>query len=255
MRHAARAISSNCGSVDVLEALGVDVQSAPDLPKRSLGQAGICVWNAFLPAVHPKSLPRIMSQMRFSSTINLVGPLLNPTMPVYKVMGVPSTDSIDIEVRTLRELGFKRAFVMHGFDRESGKGIDELSTLGPSQVAELKPDGNIERSVIEPEEVGLGRARFADLASTRDVEQSALALMRVLMGKDDGPRADVICLNAAPVLTVMGKARDLREGIAMARSAIRNGGAMRKLTDWVLAQNADAAAGRAILERMTAKAG
>ena len=254
VRHAARAVSSNCGSIDVVEALGVNVESAPELPKQSIERAGIGAWNAFLPAVHPRSLPRILPQIRFASTINLVGPLLNPTMPSHKVMGVPSPDMIDIEVRTLRELGFKRAFVMHGLDEASGKGMDELSTLGPSHVAELRPDGTVERSVLLPEELGLHRGRFEDLASSRDVERDAVALLRVLLGKEDGPRADIVCVNAAPVLRVMGKVDGLADGVAMARQAIRSGAAARKLRDWVTWQNHDPGNGLARLDRMIEKA-
>ena len=136
VRHAARAISSNCGAVDVVEAFGVNVEKAPDLPKKSIENAGICIWNAFLPTVHPKTLARVLSQIRFGSAINLVGPLLNPTMPEFKVMGVPNTEMIDIEARTLKELGFKRAFVMHGLDETSGKGMDEV----PGRVRD--PEGN-----------------------------------------------------------------------------------------------------------------
>jgi anthranilate phosphoribosyltransferase len=253
VRHAARAISSNCGAVDVVEALGVNVQSAPELPKQSIERAGIGVWNAFLPSIHPRTLGRVLSQIRFGSTINIVGPLLNPTMPQYKVMGVPNVDMIEIEVRTLRELDFKRAFVMHGLEEESGKGMDELSTLGPSHVAELHPGGRIERSIITPEELGLRRARFEEIASSRDVERDALALLAVLLGTDTGARSDIICLNAAPVLYVMGKAKDLREGIAMARQAIRSGRAIEKLRAWVTWQNAKPEDGLPTLERMIAK--
>jgi anthranilate phosphoribosyltransferase len=253
-RHAARAVSSNCGSIDVVEALGIDVESAPELPRRSIEQAGIGAWNAFLPAVHPRTLPRILPQIRFASTINLVGPLLNPTMPSHKVMGVPSPHMIDIEVRTLRELGFKRAFVMHGLDETSGKGMDELSTLGPSHVAELRPDGAVEHSVLVPEGLGLRRGHFEDLASSREVERDAIALLRVILGKDDGPRADIVCLNAAPVLHVMGKVNGLGDGIAMARHALRSGGAARKLRDWVSWQNHAPEDGLTKLGRITAKA-
>lgn len=253
VRHAARAISSNCGAIDVVEALGVNVESAPDLPKRSIEQAGICAWNAFLPSIHPKTLGRVLSQIRFGSTINIVGPLLNPTMPQYKVMGVATPDMIDIEVRTLRELGFKRAFVMHGLDEASGRGMDELSTLGQSHVAELFPDGSIQRSEINAQSLGLAPARFEDLASTRDVHENALRLLGVILGKDTGPRADIVCLNAAPVLYVMGKVKDLGEGIAMARHALQNGKALEKLRHWVTAQNINPADGLSILDRMIAQ--
>jgi anthranilate phosphoribosyltransferase len=254
VRHAARAISSNCGAIDVVEALGVNVQSAPDLPKQSIENAGICAWNAFLPTIHPKTIGRILSQIRFGSTINIVGPLLNPTMPAYKVMGVPNSDMIDIEVATLRELGFKRAFVMHGLEDGTGKGMDELSTIGSSHIGELRADGIIERTQITPEDVGLRRARFEDFASSPDVKESALAILRVILGKDSGPRSDIICLNAAPVLYVMGKVDNLTDGIAMARSAVRNGSAAKKLREWVTWQNAKPQDGLPVLERMIAQA-
>lgn len=254
VRHAARAISSNCGSIDVIEALGVNIETAPALPKQSIEKAGICAWNAFLPTVHPKTLGRVLSQIRIGSTINIVGPLLNPTMPAYKVMGVPNIDMIDIEVRTLRELGFQRAFVMHGLEEGSGKGMDELSTIGASHIGELRADGTMERSTITPTDAGLPEARFEDFASTRDVKQNAIAILRVILGKDEGPRADIICLNTAPVLYVMGKVNNLKDGIAMAREAIRNGSAANKLRAWVTWQNASPEHGLAVLDHMVAQA-
>ena len=238
VRHAARAISSNCGAIDVVEALGVNVEQAPDVPKQSIEKAGICAWNAFLPTVHPKTLARVLSQIRWGSAINLVGPLLNPTMPTYKVMGVPTQEMIDIEVRTLRELGFKRAFVMHGLaDDIPDKGMDEVSTLGPTHVAELSEEGEITTCTIAPADFGIERAKYEDVASTPDVNEGALKLLRVLTGKDQGACRDIVCLNAAPLLYVMGKAKDLRQGLDMARAAIDDGRAVAKLRDWVTWQN------------------
>ena len=251
VRHAARAISSNCGAIDVVEALGVNVESAPDVPKQSIEKAGICAWNAFLPTVHPKTLARVLSQIRFGSAINLVGPLLNPTMPAYKVMGVPAPDMIDIEVRTLREIGFKRAFVMHGLDDDTpDKGMDEVSTLGPTHIAELSEDGEIETRIINPADFGIERARYEDVASSRDVQEGALVLLRVLTGKDQGAPRDIVCLNAAPLLYVMGKAKDLHEGLEMARQAIDDGRAVAKLRDWVTWQNHKPEDGLPTLDKM-----
>lgn len=250
VRHAARAISSNCGAIDVVEALGVNVESAPQLPKQSIENAGICAWNAFLPTVHPKTLARVLSQIRFGSAINLVGPLLNPTRPDYKVMGVPSKEMIDIEVQTLREIGFKRAFVMHGFDLKTGKGMDEVSTLGPTSIAELKEDGSIEKFEITPQEFGIKPAKFEDVASSRNVQNDALTLLRVIMGKDQGPRCDIVCLNAAPLLYVMGKAKNLKQGIDLAQAAIADGRALEKLRSWVRWQNQTPEDGLPILEKM-----
>ena len=254
VRHAARAISSNCGAIDVVEALGVNVESAPQLPKQSIENAGICAWNAFLPSVHPKTLARVLSQVRFGSAINLVGPLLNPTMPTFKVMGVPNLEMIDIEVETLREIGFRRAIVMHGLDDNSNKGMDEMSTLGTTHVAELMETGDIKKYAISPGEFGLKKARFEDLASSRDVQNDALMLLRVIMGKDQGVRSDVICLNAAPLLYVTGRAKDLKTGVEMAREAISNGSALEKLRSWVTWQNEKPEDGLPILEKMIAQA-
>ena len=250
VRHCARAVTSNCGAVDVVEALGVDVESGPELPKQSIERAGIGAWNAFLPWLHPKFLGGYPSRIRFGTTTNLVGPLLSPTMPRYKVMGVNSVAAVDLEAQILRILGFKRGFVMHGLDSTGDGGIDELSTLGPTHIAELHPDGNIEHSVATPEALGLRRATYGDLASSRDVHREALTLLRVIANADDGPRQDIACLNAAPMLYVMGRAKDLTEGIAMARAAIRDGRALQKLRAWVTWQNADPQAGLPKLERL-----
>lgn len=250
VRHAARAISSNCGAIDVVEALGVNVESAPEVPKKSIENAGICAWNAFLPTVHPKTLARVLSQIRFGSAINLVGPLLNPTMPSYKVMGVPNQEMIDIEVKTLRELGFKRAFLMHGLDDASDNGMDEISTLGITHAAELKEDGSIQTLTLKPEDFGIKKAKFEDVASSRDVQRDALALLRVLAGKDKGARRDIVCLNAAPLLYVMGKAKDLKEGFKMACKAIDDGLVLNKLRDWVTWQNEKPEDGLPTLDKM-----
>lgn len=253
VRHCSRAISSNCGAVDVVEALGVDVECGPEFPKQSIERIGICAWNGFVPWLRPTFIRRMPAEIRFGTTINFVGPLLTPTMPSYKVMGVKSPDAVDFEPLLLRELGFKRAFVMHGLDAESGGSIDELSTLGPSRIAELKPNGTVEKSVVTPEKLGLRRARYQDLASSRDVHREALTLLRVITGADDGPRQDIVCLNASPMLYVMGRAADLAEGIDMARAAIRNGRALAKLRDWVIWQNAAPDAGLPTLNRMLAQ--
>jgi len=252
VRHCARAVSSNCGAVDVVEALGVGVECAPAVAKRSVEEVGICV----LPptaALHPKTLFRLISQIRFGTTINLVGPLVSPARPSYKVMGVASLEMIDLEARLLRELGFKRAFVMHGLDAAGDGGIDELSTLGLTHIAELKPDGSIERSVVTPEQFGLRRAAYEDVASSRDVQLEALKLLRVIAGADDGPRQDIVCLNAAAMLYLMGRAKDLGEGTEMARAAIGDQRALQKLRDWVACQNAAPEAGLATLDRMLAR--
>jgi anthranilate phosphoribosyltransferase len=168
-------------------------------------------------------------------------------------MGVKSPEAVDFVPQLLRELGFKRAFVMHGLDAAREGGMDELSTLGPSHIAELKPDGTVKKSVITPEALGLRVARYEDIASSRDVYREALTLLRVVAGADAGAREDIVCLNAAPLLYVMDRAKDLTTGIAMARAAIRDGRALQKLRDWVIWQNADREVGLVTLQRLLAQ--
>ncbi len=253
VRHAARAISSNCGAIDVIEALGVDVESGPSIPTQSIEKAGICAWNAFLTSIHPKTLARVLSQIRFGSTINLVGPLLNPTMPSYKVMGVPDVGMINKTAETLHMLGLKKVFIMHGLDRGSEKGMDEISTLGPTHVAELGEDGSVNNHIINPEDFGIKAAQYDDIASTRAVHSDALALLSVLSGKDSGPRRDIMCINAAPMLYIMGKAKDLQEGFNMSVAAIEDGRALEKLRTWVTHQNIKPEDGLPVLEKMLAQ--
>jgi anthranilate phosphoribosyltransferase len=143
---------------------------------------------------------------------------------------------------------------MHGLDDASDRGMGELSTIGTSHIEELRSDGSIVKTVITPRDVGLQPGRFEDLASARDVKHNALMLLGVILGKDDGPRSDIICLNTAPLLYVMGKAKDIREGIDMARHAVRNGQALKKLREWVSSQNVTPADGLSVLDRMIAEA-
>lgn len=254
VRHAARAISSNCGAIDVIEALGVNVEAGPEIPKQSIEKASIGAWNAFLPSIHPRTLGRVLSQLRFGSTINIVGPLLNPTMPPLKVMGVPSLKMIDIEAEALRALGTRRAFVMYGLDDSSDKGMDELSTVGISMVSELRADGSIVQGTMDARDFGISRADHAEIASSRDRKHDALTLLRVIMGSARQSQIDIVCLNAAPMLYIADVVGTIEDGVARARRAIADGSALAKLRDWVTWQNIAPDDGKATLERMLSRA-
>jgi anthranilate phosphoribosyltransferase len=131
--------------------------------------------------------------------------------------------------------------------------MDELSTLGASHVGELSAGDRTDRYVLRPEDLGLVRGRFEEIASSRDVQRDALALLRVLAGKDDGPRVDIVCLNAAPMLYITGKATDLAHGLALAREAVASGCTLEKLRAWVTWQNERPEDGLRILEGMLAR--
>jgi anthranilate phosphoribosyltransferase len=253
-KHGARAITSKCGTVDILEALGVDVECDADLVKRSIEHAGIGIFNGMSAKVHPSALYRILSQIRFGTVLNIAGSLANPARPAYAVRGVYAEEMVAPIAEAMREIGYQRAFVVHGRSRDDRRGMDELSTLGRSYVAELTEDGAIRSYCVKAEDLGAGDADESSLlyGSDRDVE--AIRLLRVLSGDDRGCRRDIVCLNAAPILCIADHARDLQDGMLKAADIIDSGRAVKKLKAWVAEQNRDAGLPLERLEYMIALA-
>ncbi|MDD4447161.1 MAG: anthranilate phosphoribosyltransferase [Methanothrix sp.] len=239
-KHGARAITSKCGAIDILETLGVDVECDADLVKRSIEQAGIGIFNGMSAKVHPSALYRILSQIRFGTILNVAGSLANPAKPTYAVRGVYAKEMVLPIAQSMREIGYKRAFVVHGRSRDDMRGMDELSTLGRSSVAELAEDGTILEYTINPQDLELRDADESSLLYSSDREAEAIKLLRVLSGEDHSCRRDIVCLNAAPILCITNHARDLGEGVQKAADIIDCGKPIKKLKAWVAAQNMDA---------------
>jgi len=247
-RHGARAITSRCGTVDLCETLGVDVECPPEMVKESIEKTGIGLFNGMSPAIHPQALFRILSQMSFGSILNIAASLANPARPAYGVRGVYAREMIDPVIQTMKEIGFERALVFYGTTGNGYGGMDELSPVGKSFMAELAPDGIISSSIVEPERLGVkAGAALQDIAAGHDRHDEALKLLRILCGDDRGLCCDTVCLNAAPVFYVAGEAADLREGLQKAKEIIDSGKAMEKLLQWVQSQNRDPLAGEKTL--------
>ncbi len=258
-RHGARALTSRCGAVDILEAVGVDVDCDGPTVERSIREAGIGIFNGMSPAVHPGGLGRILSQIRFGSTLNIAASLANPVRPTRGVRGVYSDAMVGPVGEVMLEIGYEHALVVHGFgERREGGGMDELSVLGPSLVAELRADGRRDSFTVEPEDLGIERALHADIAPLEDLRAEALRFLQVIAGRGAQACQDAACLNAAAVLYVAGQAPDLADGLALAREAAGSGAALRKLEEWVAAQAGGAerrAAGEARLAALLEEAG
>jgi anthranilate phosphoribosyltransferase len=236
-RHGARALTSRCGAVDILEAVGVDVDCSGASVERSIREAGIGIFNGMSPAVHPGGLGRILSQIRFGSTLNIAASLANPVRPAYGVRGVYSDAMITAVGEVMLEIGYQHALVVHGFgERRGDGGMDELSVLGPTLVGELRADGRRDSFIVEPEDFGISRAAHADIAPLEDLREEAVRFLQVLGGRGSQACQDAACLNAAAVLYVAGLATDLEDGLAKAREAAASGAALRKLEHWVAAQ-------------------
>jgi len=253
-RHGARAITSGCGTVDLCEALGVDVDCPVETVTASIETAGIGLFNGMSPEVHPKALFRILSQMRFGSILNIAASLANPARPTLGVRGVYHRDMVDPVARTMRAIGYRRALVFHG-DGNGAGGMDELSALGTSWVAELTADGTIANYRITPEALGLERAASRDIAAGTGPQQEALRLIGLLTGNAARGLHDAVCLNAAAVLYIGGQTPTLGQGVNLAREIIASGQAMEKLREWVRTQNRDSRHGEKQLQRLVDQAG
>ncbi|MCE5297070.1 MAG: anthranilate phosphoribosyltransferase [Euryarchaeota archaeon] len=235
-KHGARAITSKCGTVDVVEALGVDVECDVSVVKRSIENAGIGMFNGTSGKVHPQALGRILSQIRFGTVLNMAGSLANPALPTYGVRGVYSLEMLMPVAQTMKEIGYRRAYVVHGMDAQERRGLDELSTLGPTHVAELTEDGNIETFAISYEGLGIDQADEKVIMCKLNREAEAIEQVRVLSGEDHGSRRDIVCFNAAPIMYITGHASSLEEGYHKACDLIDSGKALKKLTGWVAQQ-------------------
>lgn len=250
-RHGARAITSGCGTVDLCEALGADVECSPELVRQSIEKTGLGLFNGMSAQVHPQALFRILSQMRFGSILNIAASLANPACPLYGVRGVYDASMVIPVLEAMREIGFVRAMVFHGRLPGKDAGIDELSPAAESFVAELDGDGKISSYWLYPQSLGIEYSEpIEDIAGGRNPEEEALRLLRVLSGKEEAALYKTICLNAAPLFYVSNEVSDLREGVETAREIIDSGKALEQVVNWVQAQNRNPEQGRIRMDRL-----
>ncbi len=220
-KHGNRALSSKSGAADVLTALGVNIDAHMELVKKSLWEAGI----GFLMAPRHHSAMRHVGGPRVElgtrTIFNLLGPLSNPAGVKRQMSGAFARQWIEPMAKVLGNLGSERAWVVHGSD-----GLDELTTTGPTDVAELK-DGKVSLFTVTPEEAGLAVAMPEDLkGGTPDENAEAI---RGMLGGTKSPFRDIVLLNAAAALIVAGKAKTLKDGAALAAAAIDEGKARTTL--------------------------
>jgi anthranilate phosphoribosyltransferase len=224
-KHGNRAISSHCGSADVLEALGVKIDQPAERIAREIEEIGIGF--LYAPAVHTamKYAMKVRRELRFRTVFNLLGPLTNPAGARAQVVGVFEASLTELLARTLGELGVKRAFVVHGAD-----GLDEITLTGETDVAELR-DGVVRRYTIVPEDFGLHRAP-AEALRGGDTAYNA-QIIREILDRRDGPQREIVLANAAAALVAVGHASDFVEGVHLSTQAIDSGAARAKLDDLI----------------------
>ena len=220
-KHGNRAVSSSCGSADLLAHLGVIIDCDETTVVRCLAEAGIGF--LFAPALHPAM--RLAAEARralgMRTVFNLLGPLTHPARAPYQLMGVFDRRWVEPVARALRVLGTRRALVVHGLD-----GMDEITTTAPTAVAELD-EGRIRTYELDASDLGMPRAALGDLAGG-DIRMNA-SIARAVLAGEAGPRRDLVLINAGAALWVARKAGDLCQGVALARDSLDRGAAARKL--------------------------
>ena len=154
-KHGSRAITSFCGAVDIAETLGVDVECSSEIVKKSIERAGIGIFNGMSPEVHPCALGRILSQICFGTTLNIAASLANPALPTYGVRGVYAKEMVEPVAEVMREIGYKRAIIVHGLAEDGMTSMDEASTLGETIIAEVQENGEIKKYSFFPEDLGI----------------------------------------------------------------------------------------------------
>jgi anthranilate phosphoribosyltransferase len=229
-KHGNRAASSQCGTADCLEALGVNLQQDPDVCRRLIDEVGMCF--LFAQKYHPamRYVGAIRRELGFRTVFNILGPLTNPSKPSYFLLGVYDEYLCEPVAKVLSTLGVQRAFVVYGQDK-----MDEFSLSAPTTVCELK-DGYYRTTVLCPEDFGFTRCAKADLLGGTP-QENAVTVRNILDGEEMGPKRDAALLNAGAALHVCGKAESIEAGIELARNQIESGRATQVLDALVEGSN------------------
>ncbi len=220
-KHGNRSVSSACGSADVLEKLGINLNVTPEMVEQCIDRIGIGF--LFAPALHGAMKHAIgpRREIGIRTIFNILGPLTNPAGADCQVMGVYRSDLVELLAGVLHKLGCRHGFVVHGSD-----GMDEMTITGETLVAEVTPSG-VKLSTITPEQLGLGRCDMAALKGG-DATANAVIVRSVLAG-EKGPRRDIVLLNAAYALVAAGKTATPAEGMLLAAEAIDSGRALQQV--------------------------
>jgi len=228
-KHGGRSVSSTCGSADVLEALGVNLNVTPEQVGRCIDKIGIGFM--FAPNFHGamKYAAPVRRELGVRTIFNVLGPLTNPAGAENQVMGVFHPDLVGIQARVLQRLGSRHVLVVHGAD-----GMDEISISEGTYIAELK-DGEVSEYTVHPSDFGLPSAPL-DMLRVANIDEAREKLLGVLNNEVGAPR-DIVQLNAGAAIYVAGLAATLKEGIAKADQAIVSGAAKARLDQLIALSN------------------
>ena len=230
-KHGNRAASSKSGAADCLEALGININLAPETCVKLLKEINICFLFAQKYHASMKYVGAVRKELGIRTVFNILGPLTNPAHPTTMLLGVYDEYLLDPLAQVLMSLGVKRGMVIYGQDC-----LDEISLSAPTSVCEFQ-DGWFKRYVIQPEDFGFTRCKKEDIKGGTPEENAAIT-RAILGGRERGPKRDAVLLNAGAALYVGGKADTLQSGVELAASLIDSGEALRKLDEFRAASQA-----------------
>ena len=234
-KHGNRAASSQCGTADCLEALGMNINQSPARCVELLGEAGMCFFFAQKYHTSMKYVGAIRKELGFRTVFNILGPLTNPGSPSLQLLGVYDDYLVEPLAQVLINLGVRRGMVVYGQDK-----LDEISMSAPTSVCEIK-DGWFKSYVITPEEFGFSRCTREDLAGGTPQENAAIT--RAILEGETGCKRDAVLMNAGASLYIGGKADTMKEGVALAADLIDSGKAMKVLDTLIAVSNRPEAEG------------
>lgn len=221
-KHGNRAASSNSGTADCQEALGINIVQDPEMCARLIDEAGMCFFFAQHYHAAMKYVGPIRKELGFRTVFNILGPLTNPASPEYMLLGVYSDALVEPLARVLTTLGVKRGMVVYGTE-----GLDELSSVSDTLICEFG-DGNYKTYTLTPEEFGFIRGTKTDLTGGTPQDNAAITL-DILGGHTHGARRDTVALNAAAAFYIAGRVNTIAEGVALAQELIDSGAALKTL--------------------------
>lgn len=228
-KHGNRAASSKCGTADCLEALGVNIEQSPEQCVRLLEEVGMCFFFAQKYHASMKYVGAIRKELGFRTVFNILGPLTNPGSPKIQLLGVYDEYLIEPLAQVLMSLGVRRGMVVYGQDK-----LDEISMSAPTTVCEFK-DGWFKSYVIAPEDFGFTRCTREDLAGGMPQENAAIT--REILSGQKGHKRNAVLMNAGAGLYLGGKAKTMKDGIALAAELIDSGRAMETLEKFIEVSN------------------
>lgn len=228
-KHGNRAASSQCGTADCLEALGVNIQQSPEKCVELLQEVGMCFFFAQKYHTSMKYVGAIRKELGFRTVFNILGPLTNPGTPSMQLLGVYDDYLVQPLAQVLISLGVRRGMVVYGQDK-----LDEISLSAPTTVCEIK-DGWFKSRVITPEEFGFARCTREDLKGGTPAENAAIT--RAILSGEQGHKRNAVLLNAGASLYIAGKADTMKGGVALAGELIDSGAATRTLEKLIAVSN------------------